>query len=106
MKKSTLLVGGVAVSLCAAFAVYSLSQATAAAQKPADAQTIKVVTAAQAFLGTLTEAQKKTVSFAFTDTAQRARWSNFPQGAFNRVGRLLDAQVLAARRSGYTDQRL
>ncbi|WP_161883662.1 DUF3500 domain-containing protein [Deinococcus alpinitundrae] len=52
----------------------------------ADAQTTKVVAAANAFLGTLTAAQKKTASFAYTDAAQRAKWSNFPTGIFQRAG--------------------
>ncbi|MFC6667922.1 DUF3500 domain-containing protein [Deinococcus radiopugnans] len=58
----------------------------AAANAAADAQTTKIVAAANAFLVTLSDAQKKAVMFAFTDSAQRVRWSNFPQGAFNRVG--------------------
>jgi Protein of unknown function (DUF3500) len=52
----------------------------------ADAQTTRVVDAANAFLGTLTAAQQTTVSFAYTDTAQRAKWSNFPTGLFQRNG--------------------
>ena len=31
-------------------------------------------------------AQKKAVQFAFTDAAQRKRWSNFPDGTVNRAG--------------------
>ncbi len=53
---------------------------------PADAQTNKVVDAANAFLATLSAAQKTAVSFAWTDSAQRARWSNFPTGIFQRDG--------------------
>ena len=54
----------------------------------ADAQTVKVVNAANAFLATLTAAQKKAVLFAWTDNAQRKNWSNFPQGGagVNRKG--------------------
>ncbi|SMB78413.1 DUF3500 domain-containing protein [Deinococcus hopiensis] len=52
----------------------------------ADAQSTKVVNAANAFLSTLTAAQKKAVLFAWTDQAQRTRWSNFPTGIFQRAG--------------------
>ena len=69
---------GLALSLGAA-------PATAAALT-ADAQTIKVVTAAKAFLATLSAAQKTAVSFASTDAAQRKLWSNFPTGIVQRQG--------------------
>ncbi len=80
---------GLAMSALLSGAV--LAPQTAAAQAPpavaADkAQTVKIVAAANAFLATLDDAQKKTASFAFTDTAQRARWSNFPPVAFQRAG--------------------
>lgn len=51
-----------------------------------DAQTTKVVNAANAFLGTLSAAQKKAALFAFTDAVQRVHWSNFPTGAVTRSG--------------------
>ncbi len=41
-------------------------------------QTQKIVDAANAFLGTLDEAQHGKVIFAFDDDAQRIRWSNLP----------------------------
>ena len=44
----------------------------------ATGQTQKVVGAANAFLGTLDDAQRGKVSFAFDDAAQRTRWSNLP----------------------------
>lgn len=52
----------------------------------ADAQTLKVVSAAQAFIATLDDAQKQAALFAFTDARQRVHWSNFPNGAFPRSG--------------------
>jgi hypothetical protein len=48
--------------------------------------TAAAVTAANAFLAILTETQRAAVKFAFTDTAQRARWSNLPTGIFERKG--------------------
>jgi Protein of unknown function (DUF3500) len=62
------------------------SVSVAAGTSTADAQTTAAVHAANAFLSTLSEAQKKAVLFAFTDSAQRARWSNFPDGAATRSG--------------------
>ncbi len=53
---------------------------------PASDTTVKVVAAADAFLATLSDAQKKTVMFDYTDSAQRAKWSNFPTGLFQRAG--------------------
>jgi len=54
----------------------------AAAQTP----TGRIVSAANVFLATLDPTQRKSVSFAFDDEQQRARWSNFPQGIFKRAG--------------------
>lgn len=52
----------------------------------ADPTTTNIVGAANAFLQSLTEQQRKAVLFPFTDNAQRARWSNFPTGIFERAG--------------------
>ena len=60
------------------------AQASAAADT--QARTQKIVVAANAFAATLTPAQKKALQFAFTDGAQRARWSNLPNGAVRRAG--------------------
>jgi hypothetical protein len=63
---------------------------TAAAQNRNTANeqvaTTKIVKAANAFLATLNEQQRKRVLFAFDDAAQRARWSNFPTGFVPRSG--------------------
>jgi hypothetical protein len=60
----------------------------------------QAVSAANAFLATLTPPQKTAVQFAFTDDAQRRRWSNFPSGIFQRaglkLGDLTQAQQTAA----------
>jgi hypothetical protein len=42
--------------------------------------------AAQKFLATLDEGQRGKVVFDFKDDAQRKRWSNLPNGAFQRAG--------------------
>ncbi|MBB6051496.1 DUF3500 domain-containing protein [Armatimonas rosea] len=52
----------------------------------ADPTTKSVVAAADALLATLTPEQRKAVSFAFTDSQQRVRWSNLPTGIVQRAG--------------------
>ncbi|WP_424952006.1 DUF3500 domain-containing protein [Deinococcus sp.] len=85
---SPLLIAGLGLGglLPAAATVTLAASGTATAALSPDAQTTKVVTAASAFLKTLTAAQQKAVSFAYTDAAQRAKWSNFPTGIFQRAG--------------------
>jgi hypothetical protein len=58
---------------------------TAAATSATDA-TPAIVAAANAFLASLTDAEKKSVQFEFTNTAQRQKWSNLPQGLYDRSG--------------------
>ncbi len=53
--------------------------------KESDA-TGKTVAAAKALLATLDDAGRAKVSFAFNDTEQKVRWSNFPTGIFLRKG--------------------
>jgi hypothetical protein len=48
--------------------------------------TTKVVSAANAFLATLDGAGRAKVQFAWDDSKQRANWSNFPTGIFQRAG--------------------
>ncbi len=48
--------------------------------------TSKIVSAANAFLNTLDDQQKKSVMFAFDDQAQRTRWSNLPVSMVPRAG--------------------
>lgn len=52
------------------------------AQQSAD----RTVQAADRFLSTLSEAQRKAVTYDYGDNAQRARWSNFPTGVVPRGG--------------------
>jgi Protein of unknown function (DUF3500) len=59
---------------------------TASGAAPSTAVTPAVTAAANAFLATLDAAQKDTVLFDWTDTAQKQRWSNFPPVAFQRAG--------------------
>jgi len=48
--------------------------------------TARIVSAADAFLATLTPDQRKRELFAFDDNEQRARWSNLPTGFVPRAG--------------------
>jgi hypothetical protein len=59
------------------------ASASATASNPA---VQKTVDAANAFLATLDDSQKDTVSFDWTDTAQKQKWSNFPNVAYQRAG--------------------
>src|SRR5215831_8913008 len=58
--------------------------ASAAGASPAT--TPRIVAAANAFLATLSDAQKSALLFAPGDTAQKERWSNLPAGLFKRSG--------------------
>jgi hypothetical protein len=60
----------------------SLSLAGAAAQTAA----ARIVKAANAFLSTLDDKQRQSVSFAYDDEQQRKRWSNFPISMVPRAG--------------------
>ncbi|WP_425144945.1 DUF3500 domain-containing protein [Deinococcus sp.] len=91
MNKHWLFPGMLVTVLLGAVAAQTGSPALAApvaAVPAADTQTKKIVAAANAFLATLTAAQKKAVLFAFTDSTQRKNWSNFPLGGpgANRKG--------------------
>jgi hypothetical protein len=48
--------------------------------------TSQIVAAANSFLQTLDKTQRQHVMYAFTDDAQRVRWSNFPTGFVPRGG--------------------
>ncbi|MDX2005209.1 MAG: DUF3500 domain-containing protein [Meiothermus sp.] len=107
MKRLAILFGVVLATL-GGYTVYGLSQQAtapttiqAAAQTAADAQTQKVVQAANAFLATLSAAQRTAVGFAWTDAAQRVRWSNLPTGLFQRAG-LKWGDLTAAQRTALT----
>ena len=49
-------------------------------------QTVKVVTAANALLETLSDSERAATQFKFNDEQQRLRWSNLPTGIFERKG--------------------
>jgi hypothetical protein len=62
------------------------------------AATSRIVRAANAFLATLDESQRKSVLYSFDDEQQRKRWSNFPTPVVPRGGINLK-QMNAAQRT-------
>ena len=86
MHTSKALLATVVVALAAGAGPALKPRAASAAIAPADAQSQRIVAVANAFLATLTDAQKKQAMFAFTDQTQRQRWSNFPVGMVPRAG--------------------
>jgi hypothetical protein len=64
----------------------------------AQSATPKIVSAANAFLATLSDAQRKSVLFAFDDEKQRVRWSNLPVRSTPRAGLSL-GELNASQRS-------
>jgi hypothetical protein len=53
---------------------------------PAQTPTARIVRSANAFLATLTDAQRQRVLFNYDDDTQRAHWSNFPNAMVKRSG--------------------
>jgi hypothetical protein len=84
---------GVARILCA-LALMCLTVGAATAQTA----TARIARAANDFLSTLDEKQRKSVLFAFDDEQQRARWSNLPVKNVARAG-LAMGTLSAAQRS-------
>jgi hypothetical protein len=58
----------------------------ASAADASTATTQRIVAATNAFLATLSDAEKNALLFAPGDTAQKQRWSNLPAGIFKRTG--------------------
>src|SRR6201996_7149528 len=71
-------------SACGIGALALICLAMQPSQEPAT--TSRVVTAANAFLSTLDEKQRKSVLYSFDDEEQRKRWSNLPTGFVPRGG--------------------
>ncbi|MEU4236750.1 DUF3500 domain-containing protein [Actinoplanes sp. NPDC026619] len=88
--RSTLVATGVALALVAGGATtsaFAASSTPGAAPVAAVADTTPAIVAAtNAFLATLTAAQKTSVQFAWTNTTQKKKWSNLPQGLYTRSG--------------------
>ncbi len=74
------------LALCACSAPPPAPASKAPVIGPADNQTMTIVTAAQAFIASLSPAQQTASLFAYRDADQRARWSYAPTGVFERKG--------------------
>lgn len=59
---------------------------TAVATAATGDTTPQIVAAANDFLATLDSTQKAAVLFDFSNNAQKARWSNLPEGGYSRAG--------------------
>lgn len=68
---------------------------------PADAKAQGIVAAAQTFLSTLSDTQRRAVVYAFNNNEQRARWSNFPTSFVARGG--IMRKDLSARQNAALD---
>lgn len=95
------LIGGSALA-CLGIATPRTQKATL---RKADAvgmqkETAQIVKAANAFLATLNEPQRKSLLFASDDAQQRARWSNFLTGFVRRAGLNLGELNAAQRTAG------
>ena len=73
------------VALVVATAAVSVASQRAATPVQSAGTTMRVVTAANDFLATLTDAQRMQGTFAF-NSSQRTGWSNLPSGIFRRNG--------------------
>jgi hypothetical protein len=68
--------GAAALLICAS--VHASAQTQTGQTQTGQTAPARIVGAANAFLSTLDQGQRERVVFAYTDDAQRARWSNFP----------------------------
>ena len=57
----------------------------------ADRKTVSIAAAARQFLDSLDDSQRRAATYLFTDNAQRANWSNLPEGMVSRGGVKLGA---------------
>lgn len=79
------------------FSLLLLAASATLAQSP----TAKIVSAANAFLSSLDQKQRQTVSFAFDDEQQRVRWSNLPTRMTPRAGLNMGELTAAQRTAAY-----
>ena len=75
-----------AIPLIVAVVSIAIASNGASAQTGGGANTVKIVAAANAFLATLSDTEKSSALFDWSNTAQKQKWSNLPQGAFQRAG--------------------
>ena len=101
--KSVVLTAGIITSSIAGILIACTAQSASGVQSTtnADATSKKIVAAAKTFTGTLSETQKAKVIFAWTDSAQRTKWSNLPTGLFERNGLKLGDMTAAQKNATF-----
>lgn len=67
-------------------ATTSASASASAAASASTGSTAAILSAATAFVGTLSDSEKSAAVFDWSDAEQKARWSNLPQGLYTRAG--------------------
>ena len=75
-----------AATSAATSAATAATGGTAATAVATQSATPAIVAAANAFLATLSASEKSSALFEWSNTAQRQRWSNLPEGLFSRAG--------------------
>ena len=94
MNRKITLISSAIIALASSILIACVAQTTntgtitagPAVKTAADITTLKVVAAANDFLGTLDATQRGKVLFNFDDAAQKTKWSNLPTGIFQRNG--------------------
>jgi hypothetical protein len=89
MRTRALVVGSLAVGLLATPAAIGLLQRASPPPPVTPATTsatTQIVAAANAFIATLSEAERAKLVFPFGDKEQTQKWSNFPTGIYARAG--------------------
>jgi hypothetical protein len=64
----------------------STTASASASSSAGTSTTAAIVSAANSFLGTLSDSEKSSVLFEWSNTEQKTRWSNLPQGLYTRAG--------------------
>ena len=76
-----------ALAMRTVYSIVALALACLSINAPmAQTTTLRIVSAANAFLATLDQKQRQSMRFAFDDDKQRARWSNLPVTMVPRAG--------------------
>lgn len=98
---ATVLAGALGVAVVAVALTPRGATSPSAAANPATNATARIVAAAETLRGTLDEAARAKVQFAF-DGPQKTRWSNLPTGIFKREGLRLGDLTPGQRRAVMT----
>jgi hypothetical protein len=84
--RSILIAASLALAMAGATTSAYAADDSSATTAAATDSTPAIVEAADAFLATLSDDEKAAVLFDWSDTDQKTRWSNLPQGLYTREG--------------------